>query len=190
MISPELDRFCTEWLAKAAQYNNESIASCYDKFFTLFVVFNRLYAEATFALARRGEIKLAPNRPLPDRKGATEYTLAFIGQERFQRLYGDKLVPYVNDIARMIEDAEFYIKLSAPNGDRQRDKDLVLLEHLRSTGKTQALATLDVLYSIRCNLFHGHKSFHPVQVRILTPTIGILSDIIDLLRMVHNENMA
>lgn len=178
------------WQNKAAQYNTASLEGCYDKFFTLFVVFNRLYAEATFALARRGDITLQATRSLPDRKGATEYTLAFIGQDRFQHLYEARLAPHIRVIAKLIEEERFYIKLSSPNGDRQRDKDLALLKELRSSGKCRLLAVLDVLYSIRCNLFHGHKAFHPVQQELLLPIIEILNYVITALREAHNGNMA
>ena len=97
MLSPEFERFVHEWLAKAAQYTDTSIDDCYYKFFALFVVFNRLYAEATFELARRGNITLQPNRLLPDRKGATDYTFALIGLQPFQVLYAHRLAPHVTE---------------------------------------------------------------------------------------------
>ena len=60
--------------------------------------------------------------------------------------------------AGLIENEQFYIKLSIPNGGHQRDKDLALLASLRSTGKKRLLAVLDSVYTIQCDLFHGHKS--------------------------------
>ncbi len=186
MLSPEIERFCTEWLAKSAQYNDDIVEGCYDKFFTLFIVFNRLYAEATFELARQGRISISPNRSLPDRKGATEYTLAFIGQTAFVLLLDDRLTGPVNDLAMLIEQEIFYIKLSSPNGDPQREKDLLLLSNLRSSNnKKRALAVLDLVYSIRCNLFHGHKAFQPVQVALLKPTMTVLYHVILALQQAH-----
>ena len=182
MLSPELDRFCNQWLAKSARYRETSVQGCYDKFFTLFVVFNRLYAEATFELARRGEIRLQPNRPLSDKKGATEYTLKMIGIGQLQNLYETRLSDHVQEIGRLIEAERFNIKLSVPNGERQRNKDLVLLAGLRSTGERRLLAILDLVYSVRCNMFHGHKAFRPIQVALLRPTIAILTAVIGALR--------
>ena len=190
MLSPELDRFCTEWLAKAAPYSVSSVDECYDKFFTLFVVFNRLYAEATFELARQGRITLQPNRQLPDRKGATEYAFEIIGIAAFQELCNTRLAGSISEVASLIESEQFYIKLSVPNGERQREKDLALLADLRSSGKTRLLAVLDILYSVRCNLFHGHKAFRPVQVALLRPAIAILSEVIATLRQALSTNVA
>jgi hypothetical protein len=110
------------------------VEGCYDKFFTLFVVFNRLYAEATFELARQGQISISPNRSLPDRKGATEYTFAFIGQTAFDHFFKEHLTAPVDALAMLIEQERFYIKLSSPNGDPQRVKDLLLLSALRLRG--------------------------------------------------------
>ncbi|MEI7636246.1 MAG: hypothetical protein WCJ37_03000 [Syntrophus sp. (in: bacteria)] len=182
MLSGEIERFINQWMNRAQQYTDTNIDGCYDKFFTLFVVFNRLYAEATFELARRGSINLAPNRPLPDKKGATEYTLEVIGLDNFENLYRSNLSEPVQTIANLIESERFYIILSSPNGDIQPEKDQALLHDLKSTGKTRALAILEVMYKVRCNLFHGHKSFHPIQTDLLKPTICILEKIITALR--------
>lgn len=158
MLSPELNRFCDQWTARANVYGDQSIDHCYDKFFTSFVVFNRLYAEATFELARRGEITLQPNRQLPDKKGATEYTLKTIGTPAFQMLYDNSLVAHAQIIENLIETEQFYIKLSVP------------------------LAVLETIYTIRCNLFHGNKAFQPVQAILLRPTTAMLCHVIEALR--------
>lgn len=190
MIAPHFERFCSTWLSKAEQCDVDSTDGCYDKFFTLFVVFNRLYAEATFELARRGEISIQPNRPLPDRKGATEYTLLFVGQAAMDQPLQNELAGVIEELTGLIEAESFYIKLSNPNGERQREKDLDLLQRLRARGKTKALAVLDLLYSIRCNLFHGHKAFDPVQVELLRPSIELLSAVIRALWHSHGMHVA
>jgi len=182
MLSPEFSRFCNQWIERANRYGDQSIDDSYDKFFTCFVVFNRLYAEATFELARRGEITLPPNRPLPDKKGATDYTLKTIGIQAFQSLYDTSLAPHAQVIENLIDTEQFYIKLSSPNGDRQRDKDLELLAALRSDGERKFLALLETVYTIRCNLFHGHKGFQQVQTTLLRPTTAILCHVIEALR--------
>jgi hypothetical protein len=187
MLSLELERFVRDWLCSADLCPDTSVDGCYDKFFTLFVVFNRLYAEATFELARLGKIQLTPNRPLPDRDGATKHTLQVIGASDFQDLIDQRLAPNVDEITALIVEERFFIKLSIPDGDRQRDKDLELLAGLRSTGETQALAVLDLIYSVRCNLFHGHKAFEPIQTELLRPTIALLSGVIESLHSALNS---
>lgn len=178
VLSSELEYFVNKWLTKAERCSTASVEDCYDKFFTLFVVFNRLYAEATFELARRGEIKINQNRSLSDKAGATEHTLKMIGVSNFQSLYDTFLITPVDEIAQLIAEERFHILLSKPNGDPQPDKDRQLLAKLRSSGKTQLLAVLEFVYAIRCNLFHGHKGFEPVQVDLLRPTISILATVI------------
>lgn len=186
MLSSEFEHFIANWLDKAAKYSELSTENCYDKFFTLFIVFNRLYAEATFELARRKKITLPPNRPLPDKKGATEYTLEIIGLDTFKSLYTERLAHNVMEIAALIENERFFIKLGAPDGIRQPEKDQALLADLRSSGRKQALAILDVIYTVRCNLFHGHKAFHPIQTELLQPVIAILISLIEALHMALN----
>ena len=185
LLAQHFKTFCNDWLSKAKEYDDQSLEGCYDKFFTLFVVFNRLYAEATFELARRQVITIQANRPLPDRKGATEYTLLFVGQDDFDQLIEEQLASEVAELTRLIEDEHFHIKLSAPNGDPQREKDQSLLRDLRSRGKTRALAVLDVVYSIRCNLFHGHKAFQQVQAELLRPAIRVVYQVVHALLRAH-----
>jgi hypothetical protein len=67
MLSPEFHRFHADWLAKADQYTGADLQSAFDRFFTLFVIYNRLYAEATFQLAREGKLNLARKTAFPDR---------------------------------------------------------------------------------------------------------------------------
>jgi len=88
----------------------------------------------------------------------------------------------LNAIISLIGKGTFNIKLDIMTGNRQKPADKELLDTLRSTDKdTKALAILDCIYSIRCNMFHGHKGFHEIQVEILKPTIILLQKIVTLL---------
>lgn len=180
MLNWEFERFISEWMNRANGYNDDQ-NGCYDKFFTLFVVFNRMYSEATFELERRGAIKLQKNRPLPDKKGATEYTLEMIGLDNFNEMYESHLREHVEAIEWLIENQVFSIRLSFPEGRSQPDKDLELLNKIRSSGKTRALAILELIYSVRCNLFHGHKGFEPIQQELLQPINIILEHTVERL---------
>jgi hypothetical protein len=180
MLNWEFGRFTEAWLERADGYNDD-LNGCYDKFFTLFVVFNRLYSEATFELDKRGIITLPKNRPLPDKKGATEYTLELIGLEKFEEIYAEKLAPHVETVARLIDEEVFYIRFSSPEGERQPERDRELLGELRSSGRTRALAVLELVYRVRCNLFHGHKAFNSVQLELLRPVNVILENTARLL---------
>ena len=76
-------------------------------------------------------------------------------------------------------------------GVRQKEQDEDLLRRLRSKSQnTKAEAILDLIYSIRCNTFHGHKGFEGVQTAILSPVIALLRKLIDLLREELANNRA
>jgi hypothetical protein len=62
-LSAEVITFVQNWRAKAETYADDEIRGAFDRFFTLYVTFNRLYAEATFRLARRGQLKLKQRFP-------------------------------------------------------------------------------------------------------------------------------
>jgi hypothetical protein len=74
-LSFEFTEFVRNWERKANEYDTSDLGNCFDKFFTLYVAFNRIYAEATFTLARNGKIQLNNDRPFPDKKAATAYFL-------------------------------------------------------------------------------------------------------------------
>lgn len=182
MLTQELEQFVDGWLYKAERIHDDNAEECYEKFFTLFIVFNRLYAAAAFELDRRGTIKL-PGKNLPDKRGATEYTLKLIGTEAFDDLYDGQLRPHVEDIIRLMDLEWFNIILGRPHGNRQPEKDRELLARLRSTSsETRALAILELIYQVRCNLFHGHKGVDPMQAELLRPVNRILVAVIGSLR--------
>jgi hypothetical protein len=88
----------------------------------------------------------------------------------------------IENIKQLIENGTFHIKLDMVTGASQPDKDKDLLKRLRSRGKDQrAEAILDFLYSIRCNMFHGQKSFHEVQIQLLIPACAILRSTAEIL---------
>lgn len=78
-LHPHVQEFYQEWLNKADNYSDDNLADCFNKAFSLFTLYNKLYGEATFALARDGAIKIDENKGFPDRKGATEYAPLYIG---------------------------------------------------------------------------------------------------------------
>jgi len=173
--------FCGNWGAKAEAYSREEIGGAFDRFFTLYVIFNRLYAEATFRLARRGQVKLR-NR-FPDSNGAQEYLLQFCGAETLTRAWdGDaNTKAALHQIADYLREGRFALKLDMMTGDRKPDADQALLAALESRSRNRrAHAVLEVLYAIRCNMFHGHKGFDPIQLELLKPAVLLLESTINV----------
>lgn len=183
-LSFEFESFYNNWLNKAKEYSESSKRACFDKFFTLFVVYNRLYAETTFILARKKEINISNRNSFPDAKAAKDYVLQYLKSSYLLECLecNSETNLAIQKIKRLIKDQSFNIKLHMVSGGPQRDKDLKLLEDLNSNNNSQkAKAILDIVYSIRCNTLHGHKSFNGVQVDILKPVISILNEIITIL---------
>lgn len=192
-LSYEFEEFYNNWMAKAAEYGIGELRDCFDKFFTLFVVYNRLYAEVTFTLVRAGRIhrlrrdinNLGTMRKIfPDRKAATQYLQQYLGSENIiDHLESDDAAANaLNTICNLLDNGRFYIKLDALTGERRRLEDERLLSNLRTTNSGfRASAILDLVYSIRCNMFHGHKSFQGVQIDLLQPVITILEKLIELI---------
>ena len=62
------------------------------------------------------------------------------------------------------------------------EEDKKLLEDLRSENEHRKVgALLDIIYSVRCNMFHGHKGFDRVQIDILIPLTILLDKLTTLL---------
>lgn len=181
MLSPEFQDFYRSWLQKADQYGDADLKQCFDKFFTLFVIYNRLYAEVTFNLARAGRIRLRGWYSFPDSTAAKSYVQQYLGSANLLSKLEDneESKKAIDTISNLVEDGIFNIKLDMVTGNSQRETDLKLLNSLKSTNKwKRAYAILDIIYSLRCNMFHGHKGFNKVQIDILKPTIIILDRII------------
>ena len=176
-LSPEFGDFYKRWMEKATNRGRDDFRDYFDNYFSLFVAFNRLYAEATFILARKGAPKLAQRTSFPDAEAAKTYVLKYLGS----RYYLEKLErnqeasPALETLKGLISSHRFYIKLNMMTGERQPEKDEELLRKLESRGVNQrAEAVLDLLYSVRCNMFHGHKGFQEVQVDLLKPLSAVL----------------
>ncbi|MBI3930386.1 MAG: hypothetical protein HY325_00030 [Chloroflexi bacterium] len=184
MISQELHDFCERWFEKAQGYQRQSIQDCFDKFFTLFIVYNRLYAELTLSWARTGRIKLRDRNPsLPDVKAAKEYVHSYLGTNHiWSNIQNDAQCQLaVSAIRKLLENQVFVIKLDRLRGEPRPEEDKKLLEDLRSENQHRKVgALLDIIYSVRCNMFHGHKGFDRVQIEILVP-LNILLDKLTIL---------
>ena len=189
-----MNRFYNTWLANADSYKGTTVNDYYNKAYSLFTLYNRLYGEATFTLAREGHITLQDNRPFPDSKGAKQYAPQFIGYDELLQILTENVEcnNSISSLITLIENGTFYIKLSMPHGKRQLHKDQVLLKELKSNGaKTKVSAILDLIYSVRCNMVHGNKGFDPIQVQLLNPVTIILRKIIETLfeKLRNHPNM-
>jgi hypothetical protein len=185
VLNREFQDFVNNWREKAATYGH-NLRGEFDRFFTLFVIYNRLYAEATFELVRQpgSGVTLDPNRSFPDGRAARVYVGQYLGSANvIDVMEGDPVCANaIQSIITFLDEGRFFIKLHRVNGTRQPAEDQKLLRKLRSHSKNQrAEAVLDFVYSVRCNLFHGHKSFRSVQLEVMRPANALLVALIEML---------
>ena len=196
MLSPNFHTFYSNWRRKSDEYLRDDLESAFDHFFTLFVIYNRLYAETTFLLARRNEIDLNEKRPFPDSKAAKIYVRMFLGDDNLiEQLESDQDSREAISAVKALLDGpdrdghQFSIKLDMIRGDPMPDKDHELLCKLRSDNHIEkATAILEFVYAIRCNLFHGHKGFDSIQMEVMRPANTLLSKISEILFNRLNES--
>jgi hypothetical protein len=124
MLSSEMQHFYEEWLGKADSYPGDSLHDYYNKAFSLFAVYNRLYCEATFTLARARTVTLSGGKPFPDSRGAKEYGPQFVGFEALLKELEDDAAcnAAIESLKTLIEEKRFNIKLSMPFGKPQQKK--------------------------------------------------------------------
>lgn len=188
-LAEDLRTFCNGWRAKARDYSVEEIRGAFDRFFTSYVVFNRLYAEATYRLARRGQVKLRER--FPDSQAAQEYVLQYCGALFLIRAWEADAASRtaLDRIAEHLRERRFALKLHPVTGERRPEEDAKLLAALESRGSNRrAKAVLEALYAIRCNMFHGQKGFQPIQLDLLQPAIAVLETTADALYRVLERN--
>lgn len=88
----------------------------------------------------------------------------------------------LRQIAEHLREGRFALKLDLITGDRNAGADRELLAGLESRGQNRrANAVLEMLYAIRCNMFHGQKGFEPIQLALLRPAVVLLESTIHVL---------
>jgi hypothetical protein len=190
-LSPEFKEFYSSWMKKAQPHGHPDLRQSFDRFFTLYVVFNRLYAEATFRLWRKEQVQLASRNRFPDSEAAQEYVVQYVGAAHLlQALNNDPNTRIaLESIRAYVCDGTFSFKLNMMTGEAQPDEDRRLCQHLTSADRNkQAVAILEILYAIRCNMFHGHKGFESIQARLLNPVTIVLEELIKVVYVKLDED--
>ncbi len=183
MLNDELIRFCNRWLEKAEKYG-ESTEDVFDKFFSLFVVYNAIYFEVTQQLR-------STNKSISCKDGdsAIQNIPLYIGQD----ILSEKLFTMLDDINQiigLIKDNTFHIFTKYCSNTPNHNKDALLISNIeiylinRNQENQEKFneAILSLIYGARCNMFHGNKKLQFQQIDLLVPMNNILEMIIkDLL---------
>ena len=178
MISTEFSEFNNRWTNKAEAIQLNDLADYFDRFFTLYVIFNRLYCETALTLERKGVITNDPNRSLPGKKSATEYVIKLLtGPKLVQELEANpSCVQSISTMKTILDNDYRLVLLRGPRADGDKNRDRELLGRFRSTDQSErALAILEFIYAIRCNTFHGSKQYDDTQSEVLGACISILT---------------
>src|SRR5206468_1979516 len=135
-LSENFHQFYRGWSEKAAQIDATDYdpTPYFDKFFTLFVLYNRLYAEATFTLERDGRLEpLDQEKIFPDALGKKAAAIYLGDREIVSALESDQRTRQaLHDIERILEEGHFLVLLEGPRANGNRRRDEALLRRLRS----------------------------------------------------------
>lgn len=181
-MKQEINKFCDNWLQKAKNIDSTNLQGAFDKFFTLYVVYNRLYVETTYRLYNQGLVNLGYT--FPDRKASTNYVIEYLKSSHIDKEFkkDEAVIKAIEELKEIIKKNKFNIKLHLVTAEPQPEKDAELLKKLESNDtNTRIFGVLEYIYSIRCNIFHAQKAYIDRQINVLKPTIIILEKIIRIL---------
>jgi hypothetical protein len=180
----QFEVFCNSWLRKARLYQrpighfatvgdrrydnvhqatdtvSRNLARSFDRFTSLYVVYNRVYVEAAKLLVRRGLV-CPPSKkfsPLPDLESATGHLVTFYGERALQNAISrnPRCSNAVDYLTRLIQNGHIYLHEDYETGLPAVKKDLALAN---KASRYDPKAILSLIYRARCNLFHGEKDF-------------------------------
>lgn len=182
MLNPQVNYFIERWLIKANNYNPDSLEDHFDRFFSLFVAYNRLYNELDNKLKRKsGRVK---NKG--DKEKATKQIRKFLRHEIGLNNFISSLNN--NKIQELADVIEEHFNIHVYNGTHLSHKDTELLSNLRSNNlEKKTIAVLDTLYHVRCNMFHGEKSLSDKQELLLLTLNDFLEQIISIVKECLNK---
>lgn len=178
-MTAEFHNFYRNWLTKAQAYNGDNLSDHFDKFVSLYIIYNVLYMQVIDRLIEQEKLI---SRNFKDKTAATTHVLNFLKPRYYkENLLNDEVsIENLNTIKELIRNHDFNIILSW--GAPQRHQDISLGVDLNSNNTNRKLrALLTIFYSVRCNLFHGHKDFNHRQISLLIPTNKLLEKTIIIL---------
>jgi hypothetical protein len=182
MLTSAFTEFVQRWLSRADEIQLASLSNYFDKFFTLFVAYNRLYDEAAFIQKNQCRLEQKDNCG-GDKKAATCCVAKLIGTRIIAAIDDSpEFAKAICDMKAILEKGEYAFVNDHRTGQVRRDKDMDLLHEIQCADPDKkAMAILNLIYSIRCNAFHGQCGFEEGQKAILGPAIVLLEKITEVL---------
>jgi len=160
--------FCKRWLCKAHRCDLSDLGGAFDRFVSLFIAFNGLFSHFGLRSRCRG-----------DRRQATSCFRTAVGEAALLAALREDGGKDMQALAALIGvGGDFFV---CTDGHHQPDDeaDERLKAHLTEGSPTQQVdAMLNYIYSVRCNMFHGHKAFVDSQLRMLRPLCRCLERVV------------
>lgn len=176
----ETKEFIENWNVKLSEIKNEgnSLKELYDKFVTLFTIYNRYYNEAYHILETNNQLQ----RPrYSDYEKATNIVMVFLDSQ----VILDSLIENGNqhDIDSSLNLIGKVFNINLANGDPQEETDKQLVANLKSVDtEIKTKAVLSLIYNVRCNIIHGYKDFQEYQRLLVEPLINMLQTMTGLFK--------
>lgn len=188
-IRANFDEFYNSWWSdKCLNYKGkgERLSDYYDIFFSRFVTFNSLYNTITYTKESLGLLKKKTDKKHKviergDKEKATTLSAKQLTNSDLDILFKkSEIIVNVDNLITILESKRFVITHKA--GQQVPADDLLLLSKLKHTDKRERiLGILELLYNVRCNLFHGSKGYEHDQIELLKPINEIIYHIVNLL---------
>lgn len=180
MRQSEVRDFYEEWMQKVSTLTNQDESRhSFEKFIYLYIIYNALYSRATTSLKYKG-ITFASR----EKEQAVDNVIKFFDGNSQQ--CGENLIDFLrrrNDVnVEAIKDFNhgfdiYSLRKYIPEEAKKNNIELRDKLASSSTDK-QAEGILELIYRVRCNLFHGEKRFNPRQDTFLSPIVEILQSIV------------
>jgi len=171
-LTKETEDYIVGWKNQVASYvNKDDVIVMFDKFRTLYQIYNRLYNDVSLRLGKRQT----------DKQGATSHVV--------QYLTADALVSSIeaNDenkkaelqLKDFIRQHTYHFVLVGDQFQPSDADDNALLTEMESADKkTRMEGLLFLIYKVRCNLLHGQKHNSHYQLPLMHCVIPILELVI------------
>ena len=176
-MTDDTKEFIENWENQIADIDTDNLDGLFNKFRSLYTIYNRLYNESYTEMENLGTL-VKPR--YSDFETATTLVVDFLNSTNLiDSLSDQQSQTDINDLQMLIRNQVFNINLA--KGQPQPQKDAELLANLGSVkNDIKAQAILSLIYNVRNNVVHGHKDFVEHQRLLLEPLINILQKIITL----------
>lgn len=176
-MTQETRDYIDTWTNKISSYKGDDLGTLFDKYTSLYILYNRLYNESYRQMQINNQLT---KQRYSDFEKATKLVIEYNEAIKINaRLKNKNNLIDISAIADLLRNDVFNINLA--DGVSQKDHDITLLGNLENEEPAiKAQAALSTIYNVRCNMQHGEKHFEEHQRMLLNPLINILETVVEL----------